>query len=118
MDDYDGDYEYDKDTRNVKAQARTRKMRIGTVTKSYNYKAMKKIKYSKEDRGKKSYDAYKADEDEKERIKEEVKWTDSVTDKHTKKIKEKQEKMEEKTRKKLEKLELYKSEMKNGRKKK
>ena len=77
-----------------------------------------KIMYSKEERDKKRYDAHKAVEEEKKKAREEEYWADPVTDKHSKKMQDKLKKAEEKARKKLEKLELTKAEMSNGRKKK
>ena len=104
----------DGDTRNVKAVASLRGKRVRTVTKSYNFKAMQKVMYAKEERDKRRFEVKQAAVEVQEKARADAEWSDPVSDKHAKKTKEREDKAGEKTKKKMEKTELYSSEMSNG----
>ena len=105
------------DTRCVKAIARTRGKQASMVTRSYSHKAVQKIMYSKLEKDKKSHEAHEAITKEEEKRKEDEHWADPMSDKRDKRMKEKATKAEEKVKKKLEKMQLYDSEIQNGKKK-
>ena len=106
----------DGDTRNVKAVARTRGKTVRMVTKAYGHKAVQKIMYSKEEKEKRRKEAFAVIEKEEDKKREAEEWADPHSDKKVMKAKAKEAKAEEKLRKKIEKMELYKSELSNGKK--
>ena len=105
------------DTRCVKAIARTRGKQTSMVTKSYSHKAVQKIMYSKQEKDKKSREVHEAISKEDDKRREDEFWADPMSDKRDKKMKEKATKAEEKVKQKLEKMQIYDSEMQNGKKK-
>ena len=99
------------DTRNIKAQAESRGKSMGVVTKSYGYKAMKKIMYAREERLTKRQEKLETEAEAKLKREEDAKWKpDPTTEKHEKRKKAKEAKTEEKVRKKMEKMTLSKTE--------